>query len=167
MVIIDYILIGAFLVSVVVGFFRGFFREVMSLVTWVLAAWVAWRFSWLLEPALEAISSPALRLWLARAAAFVIVLLLGGLAGFLLAKIVKASGLTGTDRVLGMVFGGARGVLIIGLLVLVFQLLELDREPWWDDSVIVPQAARVADRMRAALGVGLERLEEAVDAPTE
>jgi membrane protein required for colicin V production len=167
MVIVDYILIGTLIVSVVVGFFRGFFREAMSLVTWALAAWIAWRYSWLLEPALEAISSPALRLWLARAAAFVLVLLLGGLAGWLISKVVEASGLTGTDRVLGMVFGAARGVLVIGIIVLVFQVLELDREPWWEESLVVPPASHVADGMRAVLEIGLDRLSEAVADQTE
>ena len=154
MVVVDYILIGAFLVSVVVGFFRGFFREAMSLVTWALAIWVAWRYSWLVEPALEAISSPALRLWIGRAATFVIVLLAGGLAGFLLV-------------VLGMVFGAGRGVLVVGLMVLVFQMLELDREPWWEDSLVVPPASRLADGMRELLEIGLERLGDAVEAPAE
>lgn len=167
MVVVDYILIGAFLVSVVVGFFRGFFREAMSLVTWALAIWVAWRYSWLVEPALEAISSPALRLWIGRAATFVVVLLAGGLAGFLLARVVHASGLSGTDRVLGMVFGAGRGVLVIGLMVLVFQMLELDREPWWEDSLVVPPASRLADGMREMLEIGLDRLGEAVEAPAE
>lgn len=167
MVVVDYILIGAFLVSVAVGFFRGFFREAMSLVTWALAIWVAWRYSWLVEPALEAISSPALRLWIGRAATFVIVLLAGGLAGFLLARVVQASGLSGTDRVLGMVFGAGRGVLVVGLMVLVFQMLELDREPWWDDSLVVPPASRLADGMREMLEIGLERLGDAVEAPAE
>lgn len=167
MVVVDYILIGAFLVSVGVGFFRGFFREAMSLVTWALAIWVAWRYSWLVEPALEAISSPALRLWVGRAATFVIVLLAGGLAGFLLARVVQASGLSGTDRVLGMVFGAGRGVLVVGLMVLVFQMLELDREPWWDDSLVVPPASRLADGMRELLEIGLERLGDAVEAPAE
>lgn len=167
MVIVDYILIGAFLVSVLVGFFRGFFREAMSLATWVLAAWLAWRYSWLLEPALEAISSPALRLWLAKAVVFVIVLLLGGLAGYLIAKAAHASGLSGTDRVLGMVFGAGRGVLVIGLMVLVFQVLELDREPWWEESVVVPKASRLADGMRDVMEAGIERLGEAVADPVE
>lgn len=167
MVVVDYILIGVFLVSVTVGFFRGFVREALSLVTWALAAWIAWRYAWVLEPVLGAISSPAMKLWIARAAAFIILLIAGGLAGYLIGKIVEASGLTGTDRVLGMVFGAARGVLVVGLVVLVFQVLELDREPWWKDSVVVPPASRLADGMRGLLEIGLERLGEAVAAPSE
>lgn len=167
MVIVDYILLGAFLVSVGIGLFRGFFREAMSLVTWLLAAWLAWRYSWLVEPLLSAISSDALRLWLGRLIAFVAVLLAGGIVGHLLARLVQKSGLSGTDRALGMVFGAARGLLVVGLLVLVFQLLEMDREPWWEESVVVPHGARIADWMRAFMDTGVDRIEEAVVAPPE
>jgi membrane protein required for colicin V production len=71
MVIVDYILLGAFAVSVVIGFFRGFFREAMSLVNWALALWLAWRFSGLLDPLLASVSSPVFKLWLGRIIVFV------------------------------------------------------------------------------------------------
>ena len=54
-----------------------------------------------------------------------------------------------------------------GLMVLVFQMLELDREPWWEDSLVVPPASRLADGMRELLEIGLERLGDAVEAPAE
>jgi membrane protein required for colicin V production len=167
MVIVDYILLGAFLVSVGIGLVRGFFREAMSLVTWLLAAWLAWRYSWLVEPLLSAISSDALRLWLGRLIAFVAVLLIGGIVGHLVARLVQKSGLSGTDRALGMVFGAARGLLDDGLLVLEFQQLEMDREPWWEDSVVVPHGTRIAEWLRAFMDAGVDRIEEAVAVPPE
>lgn len=167
MVIVDYVLIGAFLASVGVGWFRGFFREAMSLVTWIAAAWIAWRYSWVLEPLLTAISSPLLKLWLGRLIAFVVVLLGGGLLGHLVAMLVQKSGLSGTDRALGMVFGAARGLLVIGLLVLVFQLLEMDRESWWEDSLVAPHGAKIAVWMRTLLDAGLDRFGEAIELSPE
>ena len=143
MVIVDYVLLGAFAVSVVVGFFRGFFREALSLVNWALALWLAWRFSGLLDPLLASVSSPVLKLWLGRIVLFVGALLVGGLIGHLIVLLVKKSGLTGVDRTLGA-------------LVIVFQMLEMDREPWWEESVIVPKTAELTQALREYIDAGLD-----------
>lgn len=158
MVIVDYILLGAFVVSVGIGFFRGFFREALSLVSWGIALWVAWRFSGVLDPLLASVSSPALKLWLGRVVMFVGVLLAGELVSKLVVMLVHKSGLSGPDRALGMVFGAARGVLVIGALVIVFQALEMDRESWWEDSLIVPRTAELTAMLREYMNAGLDEL---------
>ena len=162
MLIIDYIIVAAFLVSVLIGLFRGFFKEALSLVTWILALWVALNFSQLLEPMLGSIGSEALRLWAARLLTFLLVLIAGGLLNALIGILVAKTGLSGTDRVLGMVFGGARGVLLVGILVLVFRLMELDREPWWEQSRLVPLGEPVANWLLANFQAGIEHLDKAV-----
>jgi membrane protein required for colicin V production len=75
---------------------------------------------------------------------------------------VRRTGLTGTDRVLGMVFGAGRGVLVVGVLVIAFQLLEMDGEPWWQESVIVPKTAELTRTIRDTMDAGRERLSEAM-----
>jgi membrane protein required for colicin V production len=160
MVIVDYILLAAFVASVAIGFFRGFFREALSLLTWGLALWLAWRFSGVLDPLLASVSSPALKLWLGRILVFLGVLLAGGLLGHFVAMLVRRTGLTGTDRALGMVFGAGRGVLVVGVLVIAFQLLEMDGEPWWQESVIVPKTAELTQTIRDTMNAGRERLGE-------
>jgi membrane protein required for colicin V production len=162
MVIVDYILIGAFAVSLVIGYFRGFFREALSLVNWMLALWLAWRFSGLLDPVLAGVSSPMLKLWLGRVIVFVGALLVGALLSHLVALLIRKTGLTGTDRALGMVFGAARGVLVVGILVIGFQMLEMDQEPWWQDSLIVPRTADLTASIREYLDVGLDKLGDVV-----
>jgi membrane protein required for colicin V production len=162
MVIVDYILLAAFALSVGIGFFRGFFREAMSLVNWALALWLAWRFSGLLDPLLASVSSPAVQLWLGRILVFVGALLAGALLAHLVVLVVRKTGLTGTDRALGMVFGAGRGLLVVGVLVIGFQMLEMDREPWWQDSVLVPRTADLTRSIREFMDVGLERLGDAM-----
>lgn len=162
MVIVDYILLVAFMISVGIGFFRGFFREALSLANWLLALWLAWRFSGVLDPLLASVSSPALQLWLARILVFLGALLVGALLAHVVVLVVRKSGLNGTDRALGMVFGAGRGVLVIGILVIVFQLLEMDREPWWEESVIVPKTAELTRSIREQMDAGLGRLGEAM-----
>lgn len=44
MVTIDYLLIAVFVLSAALGAYRGFVKEALSLVGWILAVWVAWRF---------------------------------------------------------------------------------------------------------------------------
>jgi membrane protein required for colicin V production len=162
MVIVDYILLGAFVISVGIGFFRGFFREALSLVNWALALWLAWRFSGLLDPVLAGISSPVIKLWAGRVIAFVSVMLVGALLSKLIVTLVHKSGLSGTDRVLGMVFGAGRGVLVVGLLVILCQALEMDREPWWEQSLIVPRTAALTELLREYLDAGLDQLGEII-----
>jgi membrane protein required for colicin V production len=162
MLLIDYILLGLFAVSVLVGFFRGFVREAFSLVVWGVAIYAAWRLGEVPDALLRAIESPTLRLWAGRAGIFLLVLVIGGLAGFLIGQLVDKTGLTGTDRVLGMAFGAARGALVVGIAVIVFQFLELDREPWWSESLLIPYGARVAEVIRDFLGTGLDELGERI-----
>ncbi len=162
MLLIDYILLGLFGVSVAVGFFRGFVREAFSLALWGVAIYAAWRLGEAPDELLGAIESPMLRLWAGRAGVFLLVLVAGGLVGFLIGQLVDKTGLTGTDRVLGMAFGAARGALVVGIAVMVFQFLELDRESWWSESLLIPYGVRVAEVIRDLLGTGLDELGERV-----
>ena len=71
----------------------------------------------------------------------------GAIAGM----IVDKTGMTGTDRVLGMVFGAARGVVITALLVLAAGMTPLPQDPWWRQSALVPQFERLAVTIRETL----------------
>jgi membrane protein required for colicin V production len=111
---------------------------------------------------LGAIASPGLRLWSSRLLMFLLVLIAGGLLNSLIAVLIKKSGLTGTDRVLGMLFGAARGVLVIGIIVMIFQLMELEEEPWWQESRLVAVGEPLADWLQSHFRHGMERLDEVV-----
>ncbi len=81
----------------------------------------------------------------------VFVLVLTALASHFTSLVVKKTGLTGTDRVLGVVFGVARGAVIVGILVLLAGLTALPRDPWWRESTLVPHFQRLAVHIRAML----------------
>ena len=72
-------------------------------------------------------------------------LIAGGLIGFLLGQLVRATGLTGTDRFLGMFFGAARGALLIVVAVGVLSLSPVVQDTWWRQSALVPHFLLVAD----------------------
>lgn len=134
---LDLVFLGFVVFSVLVSVVRGFVRELLSVVVWVAAAWLALRFSSVLGDWLGAwIPSPTLALVAAFAVIFVGTLLVGAVAAFMARALVNQTGLTGTDRVLGAVFGGLRGALVVGVLVLVAGLTTVPRESWWQASLV-------------------------------
>ncbi|WP_162956337.1 CvpA family protein, partial [Pseudomonas aeruginosa] len=76
---------------------------------------------------------------------FIATLLLGALVNYLIGELIRVTGLSGTDRFLGMVFGGARGVLLVVLLVGLLSLAPVQQDPWWQQSVLMPHFLMVAD----------------------
>lgn len=149
MVPLDYGLILIVLASALVGLVRGLFREVLSLATWLLGLWAAWRHAdWLLPHVGRWIESPVLGLWAARLAVLVAVLLLGGLLAWLASFLLHRGHLAMPDRGAGMAFGMARGVLLAGIAVLVLRNAGFDAEPWWQESKLLPYAAPVADALQ-------------------
>ena len=126
---------------------RGFVKEAMSLVIWVTAFAVAMNFK---EPATDLlanfISLASLRQLAAWGMLFVGTLLLGGMVNFLLGKLVSSTGLSGTDRMLGLVFGVFRGLLIVLALVIILpQGASVEQDPWWQASAFIPVFQSFAD----------------------
>lgn len=148
----DYLIIGVIAVSTLISLWRGFLREAFSLAVWILAFWVGWSFFRDLAPHLETwVDTPSIRLGLAFVALMIVTLVVGGLVNFLLIKLVESSGLSGTDRLIGMVFGAARGVLLICALVLVAGLTPFPDDPWWKASVLAPYFQELALWLRDLL----------------
>ena len=153
---LDAVIFAVIAVSALISLTRGFIREALSLVTWVVAGVVAWMFGGDLSGYLSPyIDTPSLRVISACALLFVATLIAGGLVNFLLAQLVRATGLTGTDRFLGMFFGAARGILLIVVVVGVLSLSPVVHDAWWRDSVLVPHFLLVADWSKnLVLGLG-------------
>ncbi|NKC14990.1 MAG: CvpA family protein [Gammaproteobacteria bacterium] len=149
---VDYLIIGIIVVSAVVSLTRGFVKEAISLGGWILAVWLSFTFfepvSLYLEPH---VSAPSVRLALGFVGLFMAVMMLTGIIVYLAGAVVSGTGVTGTDRVLGMVFGAARGALIVGLLVMVAGLTPLPRDPWWRASTLIPHFERLAVEIRGVL----------------
>jgi membrane protein required for colicin V production len=131
----DYAILAVVAVSALVGALRGFIKEVFSLLVWIAAFVVAWRFSGDLALWMEdAISLPSARTVIGFTGLFIVVLLVGGLANYLLGRLVETTGLSGTDRLLGGVFGAARGLALVVATLLVSGFTPLPEDPWWTES---------------------------------
>jgi membrane protein required for colicin V production len=154
MIFVDYVLIAILIVSIVIGALRGFLREAVAFVSWIVALFLAWTFSSSLEPYLGAwlAEHPQMLTWVARLLILVSVLVIGAIIGSLLGHFVRLSIFSGLDRFLGILFGGLRGLIVIGVLVIFGQLLHMDAEAWWGKSVLIPQATSIANGVRAFVG---------------
>lgn len=149
---LDIVIVGVILLSTLISLARGFVREAFSLAIWVLAFWVSWSFFRELEIPLRAwIGSPTARLGIAFALLMIVSLVIGGLVNFLIIQLVERTGMSGTDRLIGMVFGAARGVLLVAVLVLLAGLTPLPREAWWLESSMVGYFEELAFWLRDLL----------------
>lgn len=136
---VDLFIIAVIALSVIISLVRGFVREALSLVGWGLAIWVALNFANALSVQLQAyIAQPLMRLGAAYAILFIVTLILAALINFLVSLFVKKTGLSGTDRMLGVIFGFGRGVLLVSLLLLLGRLTPLSEVRVWQQSMLVP-----------------------------
>ncbi|HID45827.1 MAG TPA: CvpA family protein [Chromatiaceae bacterium] len=142
---IDFIILGIILVSAVISLIRGFVREAFSLAVWVLAFWISWTFFRDLSLRMESfITTPSVRLGVAFAILMILSLTVGGLVNYLVIRLINSTGLSGSDRFIGMIFGIARGVLFMAILVLLAGLTPLPQDPWWQQSVLIPYFQELA-----------------------
>ena len=144
----DYCVIGVVVASLVLGMWRGVVGEIIALAAWVLAFLAARAWGTELAPLLTAVAEPALRLAAAWVAVFLVVLVAMALLRLALRGLLKALGMTLTDRLLGIIFGAARGMIIVLALVTVGGMTALPKEKWWNEAYLAAplQTAVLASR---------------------
>ena len=149
---IDVAIIALVVLSAVLSLFRGFVKEALALASWLVALWVSMIFyedlavvlsQWIAEPSIQNIAAFSIL--------FISVLLLGALINYLASKLVVKSGLAVTDRMLGVVFGVARGLVIVAILVLFAGLTPMPQDSWWQSSQLIGYFQEFALWMREYL----------------
>lgn len=131
----DYVVLAVIAISSLVGALRGFIKEVFSLLVWCAAFLAAYHFGGDVAGLLEdTVTLPSARTAMAVTGVFVAVLLVGGLLTYLVGRLVETTGLSGTDRLLGALFGAARGLALVVLLVLVTGFTPIPADPWFQQS---------------------------------
>lgn len=118
---------------------RGFVREALSLLTWVTAFVIARLFTDALATVLsDYIQTPSFRIASAFGLLFIMTLIVGALVSNLVSLLIQATGLSGTDRILGMGFGLARGALVVVVLVALLGGTPAVQDAWWQESQLIP-----------------------------
>jgi membrane protein required for colicin V production len=153
---LDYTMLAVLGISALLGLLRGFVRETVSLLVWIAAFWVAMSFSIALAKHLSGfMHNPSLRVAVSFAVLFVLVLMAGVIINYLLASLLKKAGVGTSDRILGVMFGLARGVLVVALVMILVELTPLVESASWRGSTIVgllqPMLAHVEKLLPADL----------------
>lgn len=145
----DWFLLGALVISILIGVWRGFTREILGLVSWIVAAVAAIVFAphtvgWL-EPRIH---TPSLRIAASYAIVFFAALVLGAIVTTLASMLVRKSMLSGVDRMIGGGFGLVRGVLMGVLMVWLLGMTPARKDAWWGASMFIPRLEVLAEGLR-------------------
>ena len=123
-------------ISALIGLFRGLITEVLSLLSWAVAIFVTILFYQTLAQQMpQEIASELIRVVLSVVILFVGSLILMGMLKWAISQLITSTGLSGTDRVFGLVFGAARGVLVCLIMLMVLRGFASEA-PWWQASVL-------------------------------
>ena len=156
MIWIDFAVIGLISIYLLMGLLRGFINEVFSLGFWLLAVGVGLSFSRDLSGFLAStISSPAARIAASFVILFVITLILGSLISVLLGALIKKTGLTFFDRIGGLIFGVARGMVVVTVIVVLAGFTSLPKDTWWKESRLIPPFQLLAVWLRDHIPSGM------------
>lgn len=159
MAVLDIVIAAAVVLSIVIGLFRGFVKEAISIASLLFAIWAAMYFgaevgalsdSWL--------SSAEFQIWFGRILVFAVILSIGGLLGWGISKLIRLSVLSGMDRFLGSLFGFGRGILLVAVFIIGGEFAGFDNDAWWQDSTLIPQFDVIVEWIRVMAPQGLEML---------
>ena len=136
----DIVILAVLALSMLFGLWRGFVSGVLSLLCWVAAFWVAWAFGDRVAAFYGGfVREPTICIIAGYVTCFLGVLIIGGLVGWMVHKLMSHSGLRGGDRFLGMLFGLARGLLLVTFAVLMLGFTAVPRDAaWWRQSMLLP-----------------------------
>lgn len=138
--------------SCAISFVRGFIREVLSLVFWIAAVWMAFTHGSELAILFTGLSkSKTIQIVLGSLSAFLATLFVGMIANYVLWLLIRKTGLSGTDRLLGLLFGMARGLLVVTVLLVLARVTPMGKEAFFADAMMSTYLQPLSDPMQIFL----------------
>ncbi|RDH84842.1 MAG: colicin V production CvpA [endosymbiont of Galathealinum brachiosum] len=152
MTLVDFGIVTIIAVLLVLGLVWGFVKIAIALGTWLAASTISFSFAPNLAASmLTSIDSPPMRLAAAMGILFVLTIMVGAVVSFLVRQFVSKTGLSGLDRVLGLVIGGSLGLLIVIALVFIAGLTNAPSYDWWQSSLLIERFETLAMSLQAYL----------------
>jgi len=151
---LDLAILGVIAISAIFAFARGFVREVLSIVAWIGAGLTTlYAFNHVYRLVIRFVTTPLLADLIAGAGLFVTSLIVLTILTGYLARFVQSSALSPIDRTLGLIFGLARGAVLVSLAYLMvdISLPQSDRPGWIKQAKSEPFLAQGAELLRSAL----------------
>lgn len=163
---LDLLILSVLGVSALLSLFRGFVSEVLSLVFWVLAFWLSSRLAAPVSTLFaDVVQAPTAQLAFAYIALLLLFGALGGMIVWLVRRFLYSTGLGPTDRMLGLVFGAARGVVIVVALTLLGRFTSMPQDPAWASSRLLPHFDRLAQQSTLLLPAAVRERIDALSRP--
>jgi membrane protein required for colicin V production len=152
MTLIDFGIIIIITVLVVLGLIWGFVKIAIALGTWLAASTISFSFAPNLAASLlTSIESPSMRLAAAMGILFILTLMVGAIVSFLVRQFVSKTGLSGLDRVLGLIIGGSLGLVVVIALVFIAGLTNAPAYDWWQSSLFIERFEVLAQWLQGYL----------------
>ena len=151
---VDIVILAVIGMSALVSIVRGFVKELLSLISWGAAFFLSINFYENLASLLTFTDDRSIKVVLALFILFVGTLIFIGVLNYIITLALKKTGLSGTDRLLGMVFGTLRGLCIVLVVAAIFQLLinwgmftSVTRSEWYTNAVVLPEINKIATQV--------------------
>jgi membrane protein required for colicin V production len=150
---LDLIILAVIGISSLLSLYRGFASEFLSLATWIVALWLPFNYTEQFMTFLpDTVESPSARWFISAGILFIGALVIGGLLSWLIRKVIGGTTLGITDKLLGLLLGAARGVLILAIVALLATSNpSIPQEGWWNESRLLPPVLRVAEVIKNQL----------------
>ena len=159
MIWVDWLIVAIIGLSAAISLIRGFVTEALSIVIWILALWAAFHFTApFAQVFLGGIELASVRLAVAALILIISILILGSMLSWIVGRLLRSTGLSGTDRLLGAVFGAVRGLLTVIALVAVASWTPVCHDPWWRQSQLIPSIETLAMYARDFLPASLREI---------
>lgn len=147
----DLVILAIILLSILISFFRGFIKEVISLLSWMFAAWMAFLLAAPLADYMTFTKVESIRAIVAFMIVFVGLIFMGSLVNFIVGRFIRKTPFSMADRTLGLGFGALRGVLVVSLLVFFAGLTPMPQDQWWQQSFTINKFQNIALWIKDAL----------------